>query len=93
MPPDMNLESTAAKGNRAAILRALRNRLAKEIERSTSSRDIAALSRQLTLILAEIEGLPVVKKRTPLDELASRRVARIAKRPPSRGSLKTNHHP
>lgn len=68
----------AATGDRLATLGALRDLLAREIQGCESSRDLAALSRQLTLVLADIEELapPAAEKGTPLDELRKRRAAR-----------------
>lgn len=68
----------AAAGDRLVTLRALRDLLAREIEGCESPRDLAALSRQLTLVLADIEELapPAEQKGTPLDELRRRRSAR-----------------
>ena len=68
-----SLVAAAASGDRAATLRALRDRLALEVETSNSARDVAALSRQLTDVLSLIEALPKPAEGTPLDELTQRR--------------------
>jgi hypothetical protein len=69
----VSLEATARGGDRLATLRALRDRLAKEIDETRSARDVAALSRQLTEVLAEIEALaPPVKEVDPLAALVVR---------------------
>lgn len=82
MSDDLGLALAAASGDRIATLRALRDRIAKEIESTDSSRDVASLARQLSLVMAEIDELsPPVKKGTPLDELHSRRSARGAGTP------------
>lgn len=83
MSEDADLPTVAATGNRVATLRTLRDRLAKEIEQCESTRDLAALSRQFTLVLAEIDELaPTVKvEGNPLDELSNRRIARSAGAP------------
>lgn len=75
-----SLKESAASGDRVATLRALRDLLAAEIEGCGSARDVAALSRQLTMVMVEIAELapPVAKKGTPLDELRARRTARGA---------------
>lgn len=52
-----NLAKTAAAGVRLETLRALRDRLAQEIDASGSPRDVAALSKQLTDVLEQIEAL------------------------------------
>lgn len=73
----------AKTGDRLAALSVLRDRLAREIDQCDSARDIAALSRQLTDVLVQIEGLaPVEQKGSPLDELAKRR----GRRPGTAGS-------
>lgn len=78
MDAPAGLVAAALSGDRVATLRALRDRIAKEIETAEQSRDVAALARQLTLILGEIATLapPAQKKGTPLDELRERRAAR-----------------
>lgn len=68
------LESVAVAGDRVQTLRVLRDRIAASIDACESDRDLAALSRQLTDVLAQIAELaPEVKEVSPLDELASRR--------------------
>ncbi|MDN4162950.1 hypothetical protein [Nocardioides abyssi] len=54
---------------------ALRNRLAEEIE-TASSRDLAALSKQMTDVLAQIEAMPVADATSAADEIAKRREER-----------------
>ena len=72
-----DLIETAATGDRLATLRDLRDLLAREIVACESSRDLAALSRQLTDVLAQIEALaPAEKKGDAVDEIAARRSAR-----------------
>jgi hypothetical protein len=76
------LSEAAATGSRLTALRALRDRLAAEIDGCESARDVAALSRQLTDVLSQIDGLaPPEQKGTPLDELAKRRTGRGAAAP------------
>ena len=89
MAAPKGLSEVAAMGNRLDTLEALRGCLAWALETADSSRDIAALSRQLTMVLAEIAELapPAVKKGTPLDELRERRAARVAT-PKSSGRAK-----
>jgi len=76
----MDLVEAAASGDRLAALRALRDRLAEEIDGCQSSRDMAALSRQLTDVLGQIDALErasaPAEKGTGLDELNARRAAR-----------------
>lgn len=72
-----SLAGVAAQGNRMATLRALRDRLAAEIDTCPPARDLAALSRQLTLVLAEIGDVPA-EGGSFLDELERRRQDRIS---------------
>lgn len=76
------LPTAARSGDRLAALRCLRDRLADEIEQCESSRDVAALSRQLRDTLAEIDALGTGAVRTKedqlADELARRRLDRRA---------------
>ena len=77
-----SLTEAAASGSRLAALESLRDLLAAEIDAGPAPRDLAALSRQLTDVLAQIEQLaPPEKKGTPLDELAKRRAGRGAAAP------------
>lgn len=75
----MLLHETAVKGDRAATLRTLRDRLAKQIDETESGRDVAALSQRLVDVLrqiAELEKQEPAQKGTALDELNARRHAR-----------------
>lgn len=75
----MSLHDVAAKGDRLDTLRTLRNRLAQQIDETDSARDVAALSRQLTDVLAQLaEAEPQTKAGDPVDEIAERRAARGA---------------
>lgn len=80
MPDQPTLAGVAATGDRLETLRALRNTLAAAMSaRDVAARDLAALSRQLTLVLAEIAELaPTETTGTSLDELNARRRARGA---------------
>jgi hypothetical protein len=65
-----------------AGLVALRDRLAQEIDTAAQSRDIAALSRQFSDVLLQIEELSegaADRPLTALDELNRRREARAKK--------------
>lgn len=78
----MSLMEAAASGDRLVALRALRSVLAATITAGPPPRDLAALSRQLTDVLAQIEEAEKSApehKGTPLDELEKRRAARGAK--------------
>jgi hypothetical protein len=77
----MSLFEEAPKGRLAGLV-ALRDRLAAEIDTAEQSRDVAALSRQFSDVLLQIEELeaPLVDKPlTALDELNKRREARAKK--------------
>lgn len=77
----MSLSEEAPKGRLSGLV-ALRDRLAAEIDTAEQSRDVAALSRQFSDVLLQIEELeaPLVEKPlTALDELNKRREARAKK--------------
>jgi hypothetical protein len=70
------LSGVARAGDRLETLRALRDRLAAEIDVCDSKRDVAALSQRLMDVLEQIEAAEKARpesKGTPLDELAARR--------------------
>ena len=52
------LVQAARSGKRRDILTALRDDLAMTIENTDSGRDIAALTRRLLEVIAELDGLP-----------------------------------
>lgn len=77
----MSLSEISAQGVRVETLRALRDKLATQIEDTDSGRDVAALSRQLTDVLEQIDKLEragegATQGGTVLDELAKRRTQR-----------------
>lgn len=77
----MGLVEEAPKGRLAGLV-ALRERLALELDSAEQSRDVAALSRQFTDVLLQIEEIeaPTAEKPlTALDELNKRREARAKK--------------
>jgi len=77
----MSLSEEAPKGRLAGLV-ALRDRLAAEIDTAEQSRDVAALSRQFSDVLLQIDELeaPTLEKPlTALDELNKRREARAKK--------------
>lgn len=75
-----NLGAVVPNGDRLASLKALRDRLAVDIDECESARDVAALSNRLMDVLAQIDELdsakPVEAKVNPIDEVAKRRAAR-----------------
>lgn len=72
------LEQIAAEGDRTAALQHLRQILAREIDAGPEPRDLAALSRRMMLVLAELEGLDLGEEADVVDDLTSRRAARRA---------------
>jgi hypothetical protein len=79
MPPakkPVGLVSAAASGDRRATLLALRDELARRLV--DAERDAAPLARQLTIVLREIEQLPVPGEKSRVDDLAKRRASRRA---------------
>lgn len=75
------LSGAAGSGDRLTALRALRDRLAMDLDVCDSARDVAALSQRLMDVLAQIETIEKAQpaeKGTPLDELNARRRARGA---------------
>ena len=78
-----DLIESAATGDRLAALRDLRDLLARNIVACESPRDLAALSRQMTDVLEQIESLAPSKSEVdPLDEITARRAARGASATP-----------
>jgi hypothetical protein len=73
----VSVASAAESGDQLKALKALRDKLAREIDECGSKRDLAALARQLSAVLADIEAFrpPRISKR---DELAAKRARRRA---------------
>jgi len=74
----------ASSGSRLDSLVALRGVLAFEIDQCESARDLAALSRQFTDVLTQIEQAEKAAPQqagTALDELEKRRLARESAAP------------
>ena len=79
MPTSESVAEAAATGVRLTALTALRDTIARSIDGCDSLRDLAALSRQMTDVLAQIEALaPPQQKGDAVDEIAERRAARRA---------------
>ena len=72
----VGLVAAAASGDRREALRALRDELARRL--IDADRDAAPLARQLTIVLREIEQLPVPGEKSRVDDLAKRRARRRA---------------
>lgn len=71
----MAVADAAAAGRRATLV-ALRDRLADEVDRCDSARDLPALARQLAAVLEQIDSLPSGVEVSAADEIAQRRAAR-----------------
>jgi len=69
-----DLPEVVATGDRWASLVALRDLLAAQIEAAVP-RDVAALSRQLRDVMADLDARPDAKA-SPVDELKERRTGR-----------------
>jgi hypothetical protein len=78
----MSLVEEAPKGRLAGLV-ALRDRLAMELDSAEQSRDVAALSRQFSDVLLQIDELDVKPAAdapvSPLDEMRRRRAERARK--------------
>jgi hypothetical protein len=74
----VSLEQAAQSDDYMTALKELRDKLAREIDTTVSKRDIAALSRQFALVLAEIERQPTAQ-RTTRDMLREKRAERQRK--------------
>lgn len=77
----MTLTEEAPKGRLAGLV-ALRERLAREIDTAEQSRDVAALSRQFTDVLLQIEELSTNAEagpKTGKDMLEQRRKERASR--------------
>src|SRR5690348_9032018 len=74
------LADAAASGSRLKALRALRDRLAADLDGCESKRDVAALSQRFMDVLEQIDalggGVAEPKKETALDEFTKRLHAR-----------------
>ena len=78
----MTIHETLQDG-RLETLKALRDRLARDIDQTTSKRDVASLALRLQSVLAdidEIEGGSANPASSPADEIAARRRARELER-------------
>ena len=67
------LEDVSAAGDDLATLKALRRKIAAAIDKSNSGRDIAALSRQLTLVMDQIRKLEAEDRPTEIEDLLAKR--------------------
>lgn len=77
--PWLEVAPILGKGDELASLRALRDRIAADLDNTRSARDVASLGRLLADVLeriARVEAATPDVKGTPLDELARRRAGR-----------------
>lgn len=75
------LAGVAAKGDALATLKALRDRLSREIDECDSARDVAALSQRLMDVLEQITAAEKARpqsKGTARDDVARKRSEREA---------------
>ncbi len=70
------LVEAASSGDRLATLEALRDRLARDLDRAYEARDVAPLALRLTDVLAQIDAMPTSRQECAADEIAERRAAR-----------------
>lgn len=61
-----DLVEAARNGDRRKTLEALRDKLAASIQDCESGRDVAALSKRLMEVMAELDGMPQPKAESPL---------------------------
>ena len=80
----MKLETIAKKGDSLETLKALRDKIANTLDNTKSGRDISSLSRQLQLVLAQIEELEAEKKAEEGDTVLDMILAKHNKVRPSR---------
>lgn len=80
----MKLETIAKKGDSLETLKALRDKIANTLDNTKSGRDIASLSRQLQLVLAQIEEIEAEKKAEEGDTVLDLILAKHNKVRPSR---------
>lgn len=58
----MKIEQISEQGNDLETLKALRRKIARTLDETTSGRDIAALSRQLQIVLQQINELEAAQE-------------------------------
>lgn len=72
----MSLVEITCSGDRLGTLRALRDRIALQIDETDSARDVAALAQRLMDVLEQIEHLDPAKRGDEVDEITARRRSR-----------------
>ena len=74
-----SLEDISAAGDDLATLKALRQKIAAAIDNSNSGRDIAALSRQLSLVMDSIREMEAQNKHTEIEDLLAKRDRKLVR--------------
>ncbi|WP_435111886.1 hypothetical protein [Nocardiopsis synnemataformans] len=72
-----SLSEIVTQGDRRRSLEALRDRIGAALD-AAEPNEVAPLSRQLMMVLREIDELPDADRRDSVDDLAARRAARRA---------------
>ena len=72
----MGLIEITNTGDRLGTLRALRDRIALQIDSTDSARDVAALAQRLMDVLEQIEHLDPARRGDTVDEITARRDSR-----------------
>jgi hypothetical protein len=70
-----DLPAVVARGDRRESLRAIRDRLADELQHA-EGRDVAPIAKQLTEVIREIDALPNAAEVSEVADLAKRRESR-----------------
>ncbi|WP_433382777.1 hypothetical protein [Streptosporangium sp. CA-115845] len=71
------VSTVVAEGDRRASLKAIRDKLARELH-GASGRDAAVIAKELRATISELDGLPGGEEVNPIDDLAAQRARRIA---------------
>ncbi len=74
--PVGRVREAAQSGDRASLLRAMRDKLASELDSVVMGRDAAVIARELRAVVAELEQVKPGED-SALDDLAARRAARL----------------
>jgi hypothetical protein len=72
-----SLSVAVASGDRREALEAIRGKLAAELG-AAFGRDAAAIAKELSAVVRELDDLPTGREASRVDELARRRAGRIA---------------
>jgi len=86
----VSLVEITNSGDRLGTLRALRDRIALQIDETESARDVAALAQRLMDVLEQIEHLDPAKRGDEVDEITARRRSRRSTGTTAPGSTGTH---